>query len=271
MSEPAKLPDYPALAAALIVDSRFGYRQELQKDISATSLFLEVKTAQSLATAKLTLELESIDVLVLGPNLSSASAESLLTWSLENSRSKDCAFVCVYDEKPEQILSQCHASVWRPLTKAKLFDVIVRAVVCVNKDSTWSALFNNSDFHRQFDSDVISPLLAPSAKREISEKILNNPHDALGLGGLLRATPEEISRVFKEKNLIFDVSGDPSAELREAAIKFIDALFPNGTSDNERFMKLCTKAVYAWFENAPLGGIKEANEQLKISIWQFKG
>ena len=38
-----------------------------------------------------------------------------------------------------------------------------------------------------------------------------------------------------------------------------------------RFSLHCTKAVYAWFENAPLGGFKEATEQLRITILQFRG
>jgi len=272
MSDPVtKLPIYPALASALIVDSRLSSRNELQKDIIGTSLFLEVKTAQSLATAKLTLEMESIDVLIVGAHLSIESAEGLIEWATQNSRLKECAFVSVCNEKPKKILVGAHTAVWRPLTKAKLFDTIVRAVITVNKDSPWSTIFKNSEFHRQFDSDAVSPLLASSAKREVSEAVLNNPETVLGFGNLLKASPEEVKAVFTERNLLFNSSGDPSNELRSAAIKFLDALFPSGITENERFMKLCTKAVYSWFENAPLGGIKEANEQLKISIWQFKG
>lgn len=266
-----KLPEYPALASALIVDSRLNSKNELVKDITGTSLFLEVKSAESLATAKLTLELESIDVLVIGPNLRSSAAEALIVWAKENSRLKECAFVVVSEIKPEKLLAGAHAAVWKPLTKAKLFDAIVRAVVLVNKDSPWSLIFKNSDFHRQFDSDVVSPLLAPSAKREISESALNNPEVALGLSKLLKADPEDVGAVFIQRNLVFDSTGDPSLELKTAANALIDWLFSDGRSDNERFMKHCTKAVYSWFENAPLGGIKEANEQLRISIWQFRG
>ena len=207
----------------------------------------------------------------LGSHLSASSAESLISWTIVNSRLKECAFVSVCESKPEKILTGAHSAVWKPLTKAKLFDAIVRAVVSVNKDSPWSAIFKNSQFHRQFDSDVASPLLASSAKREISEEALSSPEKLFGFEELLKAPPEVVKAVFEGNNLCFDLHGDPTQELRAAAIKFIDALFPSGTSDNERFMKLCMKAVYSWFENAPLGGIKEANEQLKISIWQFKG
>jgi len=272
MPEPtANLPDYPALASVLIVDSRLSARNELQKDITGTSLFLEVKTAQSLATAKLTLEMESIDVLILGSHLSRPSAEELIKWAIENSRLKECAFVSVCENRPAKILAGAHSAVWKPLTKAKLFDAIVRAVVTVNKDSPWGTIFKNSEFHRQFDSEAMSPLLASSAKREISDEVLKSPETLLGFGDLLKATPEQVKAVFREKRLLFNSSGDPTPELRIAAVKFLDALFPSGVTENERFMKLCTKAVYSWFENAPLGGIKEANEQLKITIWQFKG
>ena len=272
----AKLPDYPALAAALIVDSRLSSKTELQRDILGTSLFLEAKTAESLATAKLTLELESIDVLIIGSHLRATAAETLIAWTKENSKLKEIAIVVVSETQPDKLLLGAHSGVTKPLTKAKLFDAVVRAVVAVNKDSPWSAIFKNSEFHRQFDnrqfdSDTASPLLASSAKREISEAALNNPEAVLGFSNLLKASPEEVRAAFIERNLLFDINGDPTSELRKAAIMFIDSLFPAGMSGNERFMKLCTKAVYSWFENAPLGGIKEANEQLKISIWQFKG
>jgi hypothetical protein len=266
-----KLPNYPALSAALVVDSRLSSKNELQKDVAGTSLFLEVKTAESLATAKLTLELESIDVLVIGPYLRPAAAEALMAWAKENSRLKECAFVVVSETKPEKLFIGAHCGVWKPLNKAKLFDGIVRAVLAVNEGSPWSAIFKNSGFHKQFDSDVISPLLASSAKREVSENALKSPEAILGITHLLKASPEEVRAAFIERNLIFDSLGDPTNELRAAAITFIDSLFPAGLSGNERFMKLCTKAVYSWFENATLVGIKEANEQLKISIWQFKG
>jgi hypothetical protein len=264
-----KLPNYPALAAVLLVESRFGSRQALEKDLSATDLFLERKTAQSLATAKLTLELEHIDVLVVGPSLSNNAKDELLTWASANARSKDCAFLLIYETPPESVPPLAHSYAVKPLTKASLFDAIVRGVVRVNKDSPWQAIFQNSEFHRQFDNS--SPLLASSAKRTVSGEAITNLEAVLGLHSLLRATPEEVQKVFQERNLIFTSTGEPTAELRSAALKIMDSLFGAGLAENERFMRHCTKAVYAWFENAPLGGIQEANEQLKITIWQFRG
>ncbi len=273
MPSSEKFPEYPALACCLLVDSRLSTRQELEKDLKSNALFLEIKVAQSLASAKLAMELEDMDACVLGAAVSPAAVKELLLWAPANARSKDCAFVIVaeagappLDAAPE---SAAHSIVYKPLTKAKLFDALVRAVIAANKDSPWKGIFENSAFHRTFDTE--NPLLAPAAKRSVNHDALKNPELSLGMTALDPTDTEAISQIFKEKNLVFSADGTPSPELRLAALNLLGSLFPNGMPENERFAKHCTKAVYGWFENAPLGGFKEASEQLRMTILQFRG
>jgi hypothetical protein len=263
-------PQYPALATCLVLESRHALRAELEKDLKGIDLFLEIKVAASLAAARLSLEIEQIDCCLIGSGVSESSLREFLDWAEKGARSGDCAFVLVREERlrGEGIIGG-HVQVYRPLTKAKLFDAIVRGIIAANRNSTWSAIFASSEFHRQFDDDTPNPLLAGSAKSSVNTPSLDAPWEAIGAHS--RMTEEDVRRLFAEKNIFFHPDGEPSDELRGYAVKLFDALFPGGAPDNDRFVKHCWKAIYGWFENAPLGGFNEATEQLKMSIMQFRG
>src|SRR5215475_13547633 len=98
MSDSEKLPNYPALSCCLLVDSRMGSRIDLEKDLKSNALFLEIKVAQSLASAKLALELEDIDACVLGSSVSLTALKEVLVWAPKDAKSKDCAFVLVMED-----------------------------------------------------------------------------------------------------------------------------------------------------------------------------
>jgi hypothetical protein len=263
-------PQYPALASCLVLESRHALRQEFEKDIKSTDLFLEIKIAASIASARLSLEIEEIDCCIIGSGVSEGSLREFLEWAEKGARSKDCAFVLVREErcKGEGRIGG-HVQVYRPLTKAKLFDAIVRGIVAANENSPWKSIFANSEFHRQFDVDTPNPLLATSAKSSVSVTSLEAPWEVLGAS--IKMSEESIRRLFQEKNIYFQPDGEPSEELRHYAVKLFDALFPGGAPNNDRFVKHCWKAIYSWFEDAPLGGFKEATEQLRMTVMQFRG
>lgn len=273
MSNEKDLPQYPALASCLLVESRLGSRHELEKDLKSMDLFVELKVSKSLSAARLTLELEDIDCCVFGPYLTPSSIRELLSWAPEHAKSKDCAYIVISEEGSEErfIDDGAHSQVWRPLTKAKFFDAVVRAVVAANKNSSWKSVFENSEFHRNFDVEVASPLLASSAKREVIFDALQNPRSFLGSGAPVTDDLEEIQKFFEKTNLVFLDGGEPTPELKAAATTLLALLFPNGNPENMRFYKHCLKAAFAWFENAPLGGFSEATDQLRITILQFRG
>jgi len=272
MSE-TPLPSYPALAACILVESRMGSRNELEKDSKATELFQEVKVAKSLALARITMQVENIDCCIIGPGISPSSATDFLSWAVSNSRSKDCAFVAISERESKVLFidAGAHSQVWKPLTKAKLFDAIVRAVVAANKNSPWTALFSESEFHRQFDSEVASPLLISSARSSTNTNALDKPWEMIGLSVNELLDAEAAAKIFREKEIYFANDGSPSEELKRAAELLLARILPADAGQNSRFQTFCRNAVYTWFEDVPLGGFKEASEQLRMRILQFRG
>jgi hypothetical protein len=272
VSNEIKLPDYPAMAACLVIESRLVLRNELEKDIKSTALFDEVKIAKSLSIARMSLEMEEIDCCILGSSVSSQACRDLLGWAPGAARSKDCAYLVISDKNSKEIYIHdgAHGQTWQPLSKAKLFDAIVRAVVSANKNSAWRGIFEKSEFHRGFDNSTNNPLLIGAARSSVQSSALEKPWETIGLIDVESLDEEGIKKLFVKRNFVFFASGDCTSELKSAAETMLKSIL-GGSVENPRFEQYCRKAVYTWFEDAPLGGFKEATEQLRMRILQFRG
>lgn len=142
--EDHKEPDYPALNAVTVVDSRLGSRRELIKDLKATALFERVVEAKSLAHGLLTLHIEDVDSCMIGPSLRSDKALQFLESAKQIPTAEVCAFVVVRNEgsnsEKEFERVGVHNIIRRPYTKEVFREKVVQSVIKANANSEWAKI-----------------------------------------------------------------------------------------------------------------------------------
>jgi response regulator RpfG family c-di-GMP phosphodiesterase len=141
-----QVPNYPALARAVLVDARHGSRTEIARTLASRQLFENITHAQSVEDCKVILMTSNADACIVGPTLSLKSAKDILEVgkSFQKAGEDHCAFVAVYNEigNPEAglVLAKADSLLRSPFKRHQLIESVVKGVVRANANSPWRGI-----------------------------------------------------------------------------------------------------------------------------------
>lgn len=274
MVSESEIPQYPALARAVVVDSRFSSRSELSSALHALQLFDQVVEAPSIRDGLKIMSAEEADVCIVGASVSTDIACDFLLKCQECRLSKDCALVAVASVDTDSAVRLQAAGALqvlaRPFTRRKLFDAVVDAVVQANANSPWR-IVRQQELTGEVPPAVDLPWVA---HEETPEERPATPlqaamrRAAASASGLLR----EIAIGLETGKYVYDANGRPS-RLTLSAVKKVASQIVEEKKDLDAevlaFRDYLESVFTRWVTDLRQLTTKEANERLRLALISY--
>lgn len=267
------LPEYPALARCIVVESRFSSRHEIVKDIKASALFEEIVEAGSIDNALEVIKVEDIDACFIGRAVSHERAEEFVREASSFGHAADCAFIAVVDKGTEfgaiLLSAGVHAIVDWPCSKKEFTDRVIEGVIKANKNTIWHSIFLE---RQRIEENALGSLGkgAPNKKKPVKlaatmsweERLENLPQI---LDEELRNFADEIERGLHA----LDAKGAPTSKSLQAIREVVERVVgPRGVNAERReeIAVLLRRTIHQWFLDFRLMTYEQASAKLLESV-----
>ena len=286
------LPRFPALHMCVVIDARHGSRVDIVKDIKSSALFEEVVEAQSLRNGLQLLDLQNVDVLILGPSVSPTKAAEFIQRGKQSVSSRDCAFIATIrasdtakNAAEDLYKAGAHAVISRPCTKMVFTEGIVRGVVAANANGAWAGIllsaeakgldmFGNVAMRKASPADPLGVVKVIDGD-DTDEELFDEPTKvARSLSAVLQKTQSLLNELIsgaESGRLTLDPEGSPTASTTRA----IAAIIQNGMQELADDPALAevrvfyTEALTQWFVDFVQLSQREASERLRERLLSF--
>jgi hypothetical protein len=266
-------PRYPALAKAVVVDSRFSSRSDLVNGLKSAALFDQIVEAGSIGDGLTAIRTQPTDACVVGPSVTTAKACDFFRKCTECSYSKDCAFIAVVDQANAAAADELRASgaqaiVVRPFTKQALFDGVVSAVIGANAASPWRAIKDGevpAEPARQPE-----PQSEPAKPTGMSAELVAALSNAVSsAASLLRS----IANGVQCGVYLHDAAGNPTRKSQQAlqsVVRQIVREIGEAEGQTADFGAFLEQAFTRWFCDLRDHNSKEANNRLRMALVSYQ-
>jgi len=277
--EEFELPQFPALEKCIIVDARHSSRNELVKDLSASTLFLKMIEAKSIANGLGMMEAQTTDALCVGSSVSVEAACELISRAKVVAASADCAYLAVLEAgsagREALLAAGAHSVIEKPYSRMRLFEKVVEAVVKANANSSWASLYNKCVENGIFGTVLIKE--QPPAVNELgSVVVLEDKVLTEAMQKAMAASTEGFKGILlgiESGQYNLDPSGAPTRRTREAIATLVDEMLgldPELEQGALKFKRFFAEAALQWMLDLVKSDQKQATENFRLRLLTFK-